>query len=72
MDKPFETPGLFCNINAKVYCNNARYFIAPNEYNALLKENTPKYTFGAKLNHEKPSETPGLFKCNNYFHSPFS
>lgn len=39
-------------------------FVAPNAYNSpvadkVLHENSPRYTFGAKINYEKPQDTPG-------------
>lgn len=48
--------------------------IAPNSYNLqdadkTMHENSPKYTFGAKTNGEKPLDTPGLLQNDIFFFS---
>lgn len=53
----------------KEITNNLKSFLifsAPNAYNApvadkVLHENSPRYTFGNKVNVGKPLDTPGLF-----------
>ena len=36
---------------------------APGNYNPEPHETSPKYTFGLKVQHEKPSSTPGSFRA---------
>lgn len=40
-----------------------KYVPAPGDYcpEKAILDNTPKYTFGLKTNHEKPSDTPGTY-----------
>lgn len=51
--------------------------IAPNAYRPEKPLHTPRYSFGVKVNHEKPSDTPGKLipfayeKCTFYLDKIF-